>query len=154
MGGKRRTIRLIHLIRISGSAVISARPPIDKILSTTLPKQVSTASTAETAASNTPVWPTMSQLAKFKNNHIIFAAVQTGQQLIGNFIGAHFRFQVVSRHLGRSNQRPILVFTGSLYSAVEEKGYMGILFPFRRSAVESGHDPKYTGQRYLPETGV
>ena len=45
------------------SAVSSTQPPISFTASTTRPTQVSTASTAFTAASNTPVWPTMSQLA-------------------------------------------------------------------------------------------
>ena len=48
------------------SAVIMAIPPIFKVASTTLPTQVSTVSTALTAASKTPVCPTMSQLAKFR----------------------------------------------------------------------------------------
>ena len=48
------------------SAVIMAMPPIFKVASTTLPTQVSTVSTALTAASKTPVCPTMSQLAKFR----------------------------------------------------------------------------------------
>ena len=45
------------------SAVTSATPPLAKMASTVRPTQVSTASTAALAASNTPVWPTMSQLA-------------------------------------------------------------------------------------------
>ena len=47
------------------SAVTMAMPPWRRVASTTLPTQVSTVSTALTAASKTPVWPTMSQLAKF-----------------------------------------------------------------------------------------
>ena len=45
------------------SAVIRAMPPILRMASTVRPTQVSTASTAFTAASKTPVWPTISQLA-------------------------------------------------------------------------------------------
>ena len=48
------------------SAVIKAQPPAFSTADTTWSTQVSTASTALTAASNTPVWPTMSQLAKFR----------------------------------------------------------------------------------------
>ena len=43
-----------------------ATPPLAMIASTTLPKHSSTASNALTVASNTPVCPTMSGLAKFK----------------------------------------------------------------------------------------
>ncbi len=45
------------------SAVISACPPLESILSTTFPTHVSTVSTAFIAASTTPVCPTISGLA-------------------------------------------------------------------------------------------
>ena len=48
------------------SAVSRTVPPIESAFSMTLPAHSSTASTALTAASNTPVWPTMSQLAKLR----------------------------------------------------------------------------------------
>ena len=46
------------------SAVSSAAPPISSILSVTRFTHSSTTCTAFTAAGITPVWPTMSQLAK------------------------------------------------------------------------------------------
>ena len=49
----------------AGSTSQSA-PPAASAASITLPAHSSTASTAFTAALNTPVWPTMSQLAKFR----------------------------------------------------------------------------------------
>ena len=48
------------------SAVRKTTPPAFSTASVTSPTHLSTASTALTAASNTPVWPTMSQLAKFR----------------------------------------------------------------------------------------
>ena len=48
------------------SAVTMAMPPIFRVASTTRPTHSSTVSTALTAAWRTPVWPTMSQLAKFR----------------------------------------------------------------------------------------
>ena len=48
------------------SAVTMAMPPIFNVASTTLPTHWSTVSTALMAASSTPVWPPMSQLAKFR----------------------------------------------------------------------------------------
>ena len=46
------------------SAVITHAPPLACTASTTWPRHSSTVSTAFTAASMTPVWPTMSGLAK------------------------------------------------------------------------------------------
>ena len=48
------------------SAVMSAAPPVARTASTTLATHLSTVRTASSAASSTPVWPTMSQLAKFR----------------------------------------------------------------------------------------
>ena len=46
------------------SAVISSAPPVAWTAATTSPRHASTVSTAVTAAGMTPVWPTMSALAK------------------------------------------------------------------------------------------
>ena len=46
------------------SAVTTHTPPLSWTAATTSPRQLSTVSTASTAASITPVWPTMSALAK------------------------------------------------------------------------------------------
>ena len=46
------------------SAVTMQAPPLASTAATTSPRQASTVSTAATAAGITPVWPTMSGLAK------------------------------------------------------------------------------------------
>ena len=46
------------------SAVMTSAPPVAWTAATTSPRHASTVSTAFTAAGMTPVWPTMSALAK------------------------------------------------------------------------------------------
>ena len=58
------------------SAVTRHAPPAAWTASTTLPRHSSTVSTAFTAAGITPVWPTMSGLAKLMIENAGFSALK------------------------------------------------------------------------------
>ena len=86
------------------SAVTSSAPPRASVAATTRPTQASTVSTAVTAAARTPVWPTMSPLAKLTMMKSYDAARDALDQPVGHVRRAHLRLQVVGGDLRRGDQ--------------------------------------------------
>ena len=66
------------------SAVISVEPPSSRTRSTMRPMHVSTTSSAVMAAVSTPVWPTMSALAKFSTTKSYGARLEAPQHFVGD----------------------------------------------------------------------
>ena len=65
-----------------------------------------------------------------EDDNVVFAAVQTGKQLIGDFVCAHLRLQVVGCNLWRVDQCAVLAFRDGFHAAVKEEGNMCVLFGF------------------------
>ena len=90
------------------SAVMRATPPRSVVAFTTWATHVSTVSTAATAASKTPVWPTMSQLAKFRmmTSYLPLSMRRMASSVMAG--GAHLGLQIIGRDLGGGDQAPVL----------------------------------------------
>ena len=110
------------------SAVTMQAPPLPLTAATTSPRQPSTASTAATAAGITPVWPTMSGLAKLMTPKPYSPLDQRVDEGVGGGAGAHLRLAVVGRDVARGfDQAPLFPLPLLLAAAVEEVGDVGVL---------------------------
>ena len=79
------------------SAVTRQTPPRAATAVDDPPRQASTVSTAATAAAITPVWPTMSALAKLMMTKSNAPASSWRHERVGDLGGAHLRLVVVGR---------------------------------------------------------
>ena len=103
------------------SAVIRHAPPDSCTASTTSPRQPSTVSTARTAASITPVWPTMSALAKLMIPNVGRVLPPGVDERLCRLAGAHLGLVVVGGHVARrGHQLAPLALERLLLAAAEE----------------------------------
>ena len=92
------------------------------------PGSASTVSIAFTAAGITPVWPTMSGLAKLMIPKRIVARVPVLDEGVRGRLGAHLGLVVVGRHVARGvDQAALLALVRVLLAAVEEVGHVRVL---------------------------
>ena len=89
------------------------------------PTQTSTCSTALTAAASTPVWPTMSPLAKLTTIRSYSVAVDPPHDLVGDPVRAHLRLLVVGADLGAGDHEAGLRRGTALAVVVEEERDVG-----------------------------
>ena len=127
MRGEGGTVRLVHLV---GVAVVGGQQHraahrerlLDDLARTLvhrfhrLDRRVEYAGVADHVA-----------VGKVEDDHVIFAAVQPGEQLVGDQVGAHLRLQVVGRNLRGVDQRAVLARGYRLHAAVEEEGDVRVL---------------------------
>ena len=66
-------------------------------------------------------------VGEVQDDHVVLAALDALDALVGNLEGAHLGLQVVGGNLGAGDQGAILALEGSLHAAVEEEGHMGVL---------------------------
>ena len=110
------------------SAVTMQAPPLAWTASTIRPRHSSTVSTAVTAAAITPVWPTMSALAKLMiaKREVLLGPV--AQERLGRLARAHLRLVVVGRHVARRrHELAHLAVVRLLLAAVEEVRHVRVL---------------------------
>ena len=67
------------------------------------------------------------------HNDVITLLLDGLNDAIGHFRRAHFRLQVIGRHLGRRNQNAFLARKRLFTATGKEKGDMGVLFRFRNA---------------------
>ena len=84
-------------------------------------------STAATVASQTPVWPTMSGLAKLATMKSYLTRLDRATSASVDAFRAHLGGEVVRRDLGARNQLAVLARERRLAAAVEEVRHVGVL---------------------------
>jgi hypothetical protein len=114
------------------SATTRAAPPRSARAASTTPSAASATSQARTAASSTPVWPTMSGLAKLIRTKASSCSAQA-PRAVGRELGrAHLRLQVVGGDLRRRHQVARLAGVRGLVHGVEEVGDVRVLLGLGR----------------------
>ena len=66
-------------------------------------------------------------VGKVHHDEVVLLGGNGSHQLILHLVGTHFGLQVVGSHLRAGHQDAVLAFEGSLASAIEEEGDVGIL---------------------------
>ena len=129
VGGVRRAVLLEHLVGVAvvggddaGAAACRA-PPRRRS-----PRHASTVSTAFTAAWITPVWPTMSALAKLMIPKTGRVLAPSGDERVGGLARAHLGLLVVGRDVARGvDELAHLALVRLLLAAVEEVRHVRVL---------------------------
>ena len=66
-------------------------------------------------------------VCEVEHYHIVLAALNRGNELVGNLISAHLGLQIVCSYRGRFNENSVLAVVLLLNAAVEEEGYVSVL---------------------------
>ena len=69
-------------------------------------------------------------IGEIHDNQVMRAAVDSVKHCRQNLLGRHFRLQIISGHLWRVHQMPVLSVKGGLIPAIEKEGHMRIFFGF------------------------
>ena len=102
------------------------------------PSPASTVSTALIAAASTPVWPTMSGLAKLRTTRSYRPEPIASTALVGQFRRRHLGLEVVGRDLRRGHHDALLARIGRLLAAVEEIGDVRIFLGLGHADLRAG----------------
>ena len=89
-------------------------------------------------------------VGEFADNGVKLFGFDGFNQLVGNFINAHFRFKVIGCHLGAGNEDSFLAFELFFFAAVKKERDMSVFFGFGNTQlgqpVFGHHFAEYVGQ--------
>ena len=135
------------------SAVTMHAPPVACTASTTRARHASTVSIAVTAAGITPVWPTMSGLAKLMTANVKSSSAHARDERVGRLERAHLRLVVVRRHVARrGHELAPLALLRALLAAAEEVRHVRVLLGLgdvQLAAAAVGDDARQRHRRAL-----